>query len=148
MDPQTPVALGMAVTPPSARRSLAGRLTRFAVVGGIGFIVDAGVLWVLTRVGVPPLAGRVGSIVVALFVTWRLNRSVTFRAEGSGSALEFGQYVLVGAASSAVNYATFAALIGSGMIASPLVALAVGSAVAMTVTFLGLDRIVYRPRNP
>lgn len=131
---------------PPSRQPLAGRLARFAIVGSVGFAVDAGALWLLTRAGVPPLAGRLASIGVALFVTWRLNRSVTFRAAGAGSALEFGQYVLVGAVSSAVNYATFAGLIGSGAISSPLAALAVGSAVAMTVTFLGLDRIVYRPQ--
>ena len=131
---------------PSFRARL-HQIARFGVVGGTGFLVDAGLLALLIHGGWTPLPARVVSILVALTVTWQLNRRVTFAMSGAGSVGEFGQYLSLGAATSGFNYAIYAALIASGVTRSPFVALMAGSAAAMVVTFVGLDRVVFRKRH-
>ena len=83
-------------------------------MGGTGFLVDAGLLALLIHGGWTPLPARLVSILVALTVTWQLNRRVTFAMSGAGSVGEFGQYLSLGAATSGFNYAIYAALIASG----------------------------------
>ncbi|MCP8939764.1 GtrA family protein [Alsobacter sp. SYSU M60028] len=125
---------------------LLSRLARFVGVGGTGFLADAGVLSVLVAAGLDPLPARLASILFALTVTWQLNRRITFGLSGRGTSREFAHYLSLGAISSLVNYAVYAGVLASGLSASPLLALAAGSAVAMAVTFVGLDRIVFRAR--
>lgn len=119
------------------------RILRFGLVGGVGFLTDAGCLAALLMAGASPLPARLGSIAVALFVTWQLNRRMAFRSPLPPSIGEFSRYVAVGATSSAVNFAVYSALLLTSASTAPLLATAVGSAVAMTVTFLGLDRLVF-----
>ena len=55
-----------------------GRLFRFACVGFAGFAVDTGTLALLHHlIGLDPFTARILSIALAIFTTWRLNRSVT-----------------------------------------------------------------------
>ncbi|MEE2878068.1 MAG: GtrA family protein, partial [Pseudomonadota bacterium] len=48
------------------------KFIRFALVGGVGFVVDAGMLVWLVSADVSPFAARVVSILLAMLVTWRL----------------------------------------------------------------------------
>ncbi len=122
------------------------QIAKFGLVGGTGFLVDAGLLALLLHGGLTPLPARLVSILVALTATWQLNRRVTFSMGGAGSLGEFGQYLGLGAATSALNYAIYAALLASGVTNSPFVALMAGSAAAMVVTFVGLDQVIFRKR--
>lgn len=130
--------------PPRAGKDPA-RILRFGLVGCVGFLSDAGGLAVLLAAGVPPVPARVVSIAVALFVTWQLNRRLAFRSPHAPSVAEFARYVAVGATSSLVNFLVYTGLLVTGVITAPLLATAAGSAAAMTVTFLGLDRFVFGP---
>ena len=85
----------------------AGQVARFGIVGGIGFVLDAGVLWLTLRAGASPYAGRVLSIVVTIVFTWWLNRRLTFATAAAPSWREFGAYVLQSLAGAAVNYAVY-----------------------------------------
>ena len=56
-----------------------GQFITFCIVGGIGFLVDAGILGLLVHgFGADPLLSRLLSFPCAMTVTWYLNRRVTF----------------------------------------------------------------------
>lgn len=92
-------------------------LLRFSMVGGAGYVVDAAMLAVATKLWeLDPYTGRILSIAVAMIVTWTGNRYFTFanrRARGSLTAiaregLTFAGANMVGAA---VNYSIYALLV-------------------------------------
>jgi len=120
------------------------RLVRFVFAGGIGFIADAGALWLLLAVTpLGPFTARVLSIGFALCVTWQINRHLTFSPSRRGVAQEGARYGGVGIATSVVNYLVYSAILLALPAASPLAALAVASLVAMTLSFLGYSRLVF-----
>lgn len=108
-----------------------GQSLRFGLIAPLIFLVDLGVLTLLTKAGIPPLAGRVGSLTASVGVGFLLNRSFTFRAEGRPHFAEFGRYVMAAALGIAVNYGVFAlahraglangAAVAAGMLAAALV---------------------------
>jgi putative flippase GtrA len=80
------------------------RVVKFAFTGGIGFVVDVGILTLLAVVfDVNPYVARVGAIAIAMTVTWLINRRFTFKthdrvtdtramaAEGGRYGLEIGR---------------------------------------------------------
>ena len=73
--------------------TLAGRLSWFAIAGGLGFVIDSGVLTGLVWLGLDPWSARLVSFAAALVTTWLVNRTRTFgdRA-GAPSLQEFGRY--------------------------------------------------------
>jgi putative flippase GtrA len=92
---------------------------RFAVVGTVGYMVDAAVLALDTQwLGMDPYSGRVLSIFAAMTVTWLGNRYLTFarrRARGAaGAAREWLKFTGANAVGAAVNYGVYAALVHSG----------------------------------
>ena len=64
-----------------SRRAFPGQMLRFGIVGGGGFLVDAGLLHVMLQLGLGYYGGRVVSFLAAATATWILNRSFTFRRE-------------------------------------------------------------------
>ncbi|WP_434724692.1 GtrA family protein [Mesorhizobium sp. RIZ17] len=121
-----------------------GRLLRFALTGGIGFVADAAALWLLlaaTPLG--PLSARVLSIGFALCVTWQINRHMTFSPSSRGIAQEGARYGGVGIATGIVNYLVYCALLLAMPALPPLAALAFASIVAMALSFLGYSRLVF-----
>jgi len=87
---------------------LAGRFLRFVAVGSIGFLVDSSVLLLLTSTRVAgPSYGRVLSFLAAATVTWKLNRSYTFRAVGGQPHRQWAQYVLATAIGAVINFAIY-----------------------------------------
>jgi putative flippase GtrA len=60
------------------------RILFFGVVGTVGFVVDAFLLTVLTvNYGLDVLPARAVSFACATFITWILNRSLTFSRQAS-----------------------------------------------------------------
>lgn len=120
------------------------RILRFAVVGGMGFVVDAALLALLiatTPLG--PFVSRLASIGFALTVTWLCNRSLTFGPSGRGIAAEGARYGGVGITTSIVNYLVYCGL----LIVLPglpvLAALVLASLTAMLLSYLGYSRLVF-----
>ena len=134
----------------SAQLSMPGasRFMRFAVVGVVGFVVDAGVLQALiTLAGWGPIAARAVAIPVAVFATWLLNRTITFPESHSGPALRsLLRYAVVSAAGAGVNFLVYTLLVFAfdAMAALPIVPLAVGSIVALVVNYLGSKHFAFR----
>jgi putative flippase GtrA len=130
------------------------RIVLFALVGAVGFLVDAGILQVLSRAaGVEVHIARAVSFLAASATTWRLNRQYTFggrRLDGS-QFVEWLRYLWSSAAGGLVNYGAFAALIAltgnHGLY--PVLGVAVGSLAGMGVNYALYSRYVFRrPARP
>lgn len=121
---------------------------KFLAVGGVGFVVDAGVLTSLVALGLPAIPARVLSFAVAVSVTWVLNRHWTFVASVGAEPREFrmmSRYFAVQTFGTLCNFAVFSLLI-SQWTETPwtaFVALAAGSAVGLVVNFTGARWLVF-----
>ena len=79
---------GFASVTPEWRMDASSRFLRFALVGVVGFVVDAGVLQALiTLAGWGPIAARAVAVPVARVRDLVLNRTVTFPRSQGGPAL-------------------------------------------------------------
>lgn len=131
---------------------LAGQFVRFCAVGAVGFVVDAGLLWLLLSSGtMGPYGGRVVSFLVAATVTWALHRSFTFpdaRRERCGR--QWLHFVAVNGVGALVNYGVYALLIATTVLFAhhPVLAVAAGSAVALVVNFTANRLWVFRHAGP
>ena len=125
-------------------RSPEGRLhafARFVLVGGAGFIIDAGMNQLLIHAGVAPLWSRPPAIAVAMVFTWQANRTITFRASGGSVAGEAARYAAVAVAMALFNYLLYGALVLAGM--APLAAVLGATAVHMVFSFFGYRRFAF-----
>lgn len=121
------------------------KLVRFGIVGSIGFVIDAALLWLLLQTTpLGPFVARAIAIVVALVATWYLNRSFTFGASRRSLAVEGFRYGSVGITSAVVNYLIYTLLLLSLPILQPLAALVIASIAAMAFSFFGYSRFVFR----
>jgi putative flippase GtrA len=132
-------------------RPLPTDFARFAIVGGIGFVVDAGILTVLASwLGLNVYASRAVSFATAVLATWALNRQWVFgslkarhaRAVGA----EYLRYVIVQTVGALTNLVVFVAVLAAvpGLIRYPVVPLAVGAVAGLLVNFAGARAWVFR----
>ena len=137
------------------------RVIKFAFTGGIGFVVDVGMLTLFTiAFGVNPYVARVFAILIAMTVTWMINRRFTFKThdkvtDARAMAAEGGRYGLVAVTAALVNYGVYAAtlfvmpdVLVDNEDLSPPIAAVVGSGVAMFVSYYGYSRFAFRHADP
>ena len=133
--------------------SLAGPYTRlrsvppvvaFAVAGSVGFVVDASICRALIAAGLPPLAARLPSILVAMAATFLLNRNITFRARGPIGPQAL-RYFAVNAAGATFNYTVFAVTLLATHGLMPMAALVAGCGAGFSINFLGAKNLAFRP---
>jgi putative flippase GtrA len=125
--------------------SAAARFFRFALVGGIGFLIDAGLLAFLHHgAGLDPFTSRLISIGASAFTTWRLNRSLTFGASDRSQAREGFRYALVAAATAGFNYLVYAALLLAFSSLPPIAAAIAATLAAMFFSYAGYSRLVFQ----
>lgn len=114
------------------------RFMRFCIIGGIGFVIDAAILHLLTTSArLDPLLARPLSILVAVTACWALHRFWTFQSQDKKWIREWSRFMLVNGVGASVNYLVYSALLVLALINSPLVALAIGSAAALALNYLG-----------
>lgn len=114
-------------------------LFRFILVGGAAFLLDAGVVWVLTNVGLNAYLARAVSLCVSIAFTFMLNRVVTFQANGPVTSREVGAYIGASGVGMALNYLIYAACLKLGVMWLP--AMVLGTGVASAFNFLAYGRI-------
>jgi len=120
------------------------RLLSFVIVGGIGFLADAGVLLGLLRwTDIDPFTARLLAIATALQVTWLLNRNFTFGKSTRHAAVEGMRYGGVGIASAILNYLVYSGLLVFITSLPPIVALTIGSATATVFSYTGYAKLVF-----
>lgn len=130
---------------PQAR--LLTEAVRFALIGAIGFLVDAAVLTALVSgLGRGLYEARAVSFSLAVSVTWYLNRRFTFSDRRSADRKrEYVRYVAVQIVGALINLGVYA-LVASGFPALavyPVIPLAAGSAVAMFFNFLASRQFAF-----
>ena len=79
--------------------------------------------------------------------TWALNRSLTFADQASTRVVrEWGRYFSVSAVGAGVNFAVYLAAVALSpwFAARPVAALAIASATAMCVNYLGYKHLAFR----
>jgi putative flippase GtrA len=121
-------------------------LARFAIVGAIGFSVDAGVLHLLVaKAGWSPFAARALSFPPALTSTFLLNRAWTFKSLRIPAVQAYGAYTLIQIAGALINLAVFAlcVLLVPVLYQWPLIALAIGAVASLLVNFAASRRLVF-----
>ena len=130
-----------------APRSEAERFARFCLVGGIGFVTDAGLMALCIHgFGCGPFAARAVSFTVAVLVTFLLNRSLSFAdLQGRPVLSALAGYLLVQAFGFACNMLVFALAILRlpEPFSAPLAALALASAVALVLNYAGARLLVF-----
>jgi len=120
------------------------RILLFAVVGGAGFLVDAGVLALLLHASpLGPFSARIVAIAAAMLVTFWLNRTFTFGRSDRSLAVEGTRYGGVGISAALLNYAVYAVILLVFPAVWPVLAVAVASVAAMVWSFLGYSRFVF-----
>ena len=136
----------------SGRGRIAEQVPAFAAIGVIGYLVDATITYVGAKyLGLSPELARPPGFLVATIVNFSLNRSITFRRSRAPLLRAFFRYCGVAAVGLAVNYAVYsvcvvlAPRIGIGVTPAILpVFVAVGSAAAMVLTFVGFRFFAFR----
>jgi putative flippase GtrA len=126
---------------------LSAELLRFAVVGAIGFLVDASVLQALVSLaGWSPFAARAVSFPVALACTFTINRFWTFKGLRMGLARAYGAYGAIQAVGALINLAVFSlcVLLVPVLYQYPVIALGIGAAVSLLFNFYATRRVVFR----
>ena len=126
------------------------QLARFLVVGAAGFAVDMAVLSCLLygRGYVTESGGLIGSRVISFFAaiatTFLLNARYTFGASVRKAKLT--RYIVIQVFGALLNIGTYTFLV-LGPLARPLIAMAIGSAVATASNFLLVRQFVYHWRR-
>lgn len=133
----------------------ARRFARFALVGVVGFAIEAAVITALASgAGMNLYAARGVSFLSAVFVTWLLNRTLTFVVQRGdearvGPTAEYARYLTVQTVGALGNLAVFVAVIHSApsLAFTPIVPLAIGAVAGLTVNFAGSQWWVFRGRS-
>lgn len=125
-------------------------LTKFALIGVIGFCVDAGLLYLAVYVlSAPLITARVVSILVSVLVTWVLNRNWTFYVRNVESIwLELLKYLGSRSVGAATNILIFSALVSMrpAHLNTPVVATPLSSAMTMLINYIMVRLLIYKPR--
>jgi putative flippase GtrA len=112
----------------------------FAFVGGLGFIIDAVVLYGAMALGTGFYSGRLLSFVAAASVTWILNRSITFThlASRGHTFSEWLKYMIAMCVGGAVNYGTAAWTYHEIQLVMqfPVLAVAAGSIAGLSINYI------------
>jgi putative flippase GtrA len=128
---------------------LVDQLMRFSMIGAAGFVVDVGVLYLLSRSGIDLYSARAGSFIAAASFTWLGNRLFTFAAAASLHRRLTGDWFLyLGAMTlgAAINYGVYALLITFIAVFHdhPWLAVAAGTGAALLINFTMARNVIYR----
>jgi putative flippase GtrA len=134
----------------SALPRLAGQegrtFARFCVVGGTGFLTDAGILAVLVHgLALGPFLARAISFAVALTATWLLNRHWAFAGYATSFWRGFLTYLGVQGLGLGCNMLVYVSwiLLLPPPLDEPLAALFLASAAALLVNYAGMRLLVF-----
>ncbi|MEL6667203.1 MAG: GtrA family protein [Pseudomonadota bacterium] len=125
-------------------RTSLSQFGRFAIVGGLGFVIDSCFTLALIHRSIDPYTARIFSIALAMMVTWRLNRALTFETRGSDQASEGIRYFTVAIIAAVLNYAIYAGLLISIPALPPLLAIIIAIGSVTMLSFVGYRHLVFK----
>ena len=116
----------------------------FLLSGGITFLVDASVLFVLIyKMGMDPFFARILSILAAMLCGYVINRNFVFGKSGKSVRVELIHYLSVASLNAVLSYAIYAALIGLVSGVNPILATAVAVIIVAISSYAGYSRFVF-----
>lgn len=122
-------------------------IRNFAIIGGIGFAIEVVVLTTLTLyAGWTPLHARIPSFLLAVLMTWRLNRRHTFAGRGLQRRLiEAFLYIGIQVCGALINVAIFGLCLHMAprLAAVPVLPLAIGAAAGFGFNFTASNLVLY-----
>lgn len=123
------------------RSQLLGQIFRFAVVGTVGFVINAILVELLAHAWGPLYAQLLAFPIVAT-LTWYLNRRYTFGASSRTIVHEWFRYVFANLLGWAANNGVYVLLVLHLAVAfrHPSIAVAAGSLAGMVFNF-GISRV-------
>lgn len=128
---------------------------RFGAVGGVGFVVDVGLLALLTKAfSFNPFGSRVVSFLTAATITWALHRSFTFPsgkpvASTGEAGSQWIRFLCINGTVAAASFGLYSGLIlfGPAPISDPVVAASISAVIAAVFNFGGAKLIVFAPSS-
>jgi putative flippase GtrA len=114
-----------------------GSWIRFAIVGALGFLVDASALTLALFLGADFFGGRVVSFLCAVTATWYANRTFTFSSKDPRLLREWFRFLSANAVGGLANYSIYAVLVSTIPLceAHPTLAVAAGSIAGLAINF-------------
>lgn len=123
----------------------------FGMVGTVGFLVDSCILMILIKfLRLHPISAQVFAFLVAVTVTWYLNRTLTFSsATKRPKVIEWLRYISANGVGALVNFSIYSALVlfAIGLFKQPLIALAISCVSAMLFNFFSSKYFAFKHVN-
>ena len=129
---------------------LSSRFVRFSMVGTVGFLADSSILYLLLYSGAGPMTARLLSFISAVFVTWQLNRRMTFDAPMQQGLIQEGiSYFLAMSLGGAFNLMTYFVVIRTlpNQIWVPALGVATGSVAGLLINYLLAKNWVFTAKS-
>lgn len=124
------------------------RWVRFALVGAIGFLIDAGMLAFLVHDQAwSPIRARALSFSLAVIATWALNRSITFPGNGLENRLRnFQMYFFISLIGFWINFGIYVCLLEISALVQifPVVGVIPSAAVSAVLIYWGNVHFAFR----
>ncbi|MHB1187338.1 GtrA family protein [Thiobacillus sp.] len=132
--------------------AIRGQFARFAMVGVLGFMVDATVLYLcLHGLGFDFYSGRLVSYLFAATTTWYLNRKLTFiGCDSTAPGHQWARFVATNGIGGLVNYGSYSLVVAllPAHLFVPLIGVAVGSIAGLGFNFAASRLFVFKPGMP
>jgi putative flippase GtrA len=117
----------------------------FVIVGGLGFVINAGITLALIYFGISPLIARVPAILFAIAFTWLANRRITFNIGTKPTGEEVIRYLAVAICMACFNYLLFTLFIMLNL--SVFIAITFATAIQTMLSFYGYKKLVFKQIN-
>jgi putative flippase GtrA len=129
----------------AGRNGLVNQLGRFALVGVVGYLINAGLVEALV-LSLGPVQAQILAFPAAVTATWWLNRQYTFGASQHPKHHEWLRYVLANILGWLANNGAYLWMVFSFPLAyrHPALAVAVGSLLGMAFNFCGSRWLVFK----
>ena len=117
----------------------------FVLSGSLAFIIDAGILELLTGFfGLHPIVARIVSLSFAHVAGWLSHRRFTFRLATAPTLPEFLRYIGVQSTVALLNYGIFVLILVLRPATEPLLALVASCGIAMFFSYFGIRFAAFR----
>ncbi len=117
---------------------------RFLLVGGSGFVIDAGLTQLLIFLDFAPWLARIPAIALAMAYAWLANRYFTYRVERARSTNEAMRYAFVSTSMSLLNYLIYVVLVSYGVL--PVLAITLATVCQVIVSYHSYRVFVFTER--
>jgi len=127
-----------------------GKMSLFAVIGGLGAVANVAIVWALTQLGVDYIVAAIVAAEVTIVGNFLLQERFVFhdmREDASGGWLRFAKSFTFNNAEALVRIPIIALMVESWHV-SAVVATALTLVVAFFVRFVFHSLVVYAPRRP